>query len=65
MIKFGYCSFVARCTQAEELIKALIDLEHSASSDATVREHIAALPPEVSDVSLLEKLTGRLSACEV
>ena len=44
--------------QAEELIRALTELEHSASSDAAVREHIAALPPEVSDVSLLEKLTG-------
>jgi len=44
---------------AEELVKALSDLENSASSDAAVRERIAALPPEVSDVSLLEKLTGR------
>ena len=43
---------------AEELVKALSDLENSASSDAAVRERIAALPPEVSDVSLLEKLTG-------
>lgn len=41
----------------EDLIKALSDLENSASSDASVRERIAALPPEVSDVSLLEKLT--------
>ena len=44
--------------QADELIKALSDLENSASSDAAVRERIAALPPEVSDVSLLEKLSG-------
>jgi len=43
---------------AEELVKALSDLENSASSDAAVRERIAAFPPEVSDVSLLEKLTG-------
>jgi len=43
---------------AEELVKALSDLENSASSDAAVRERIAALPPEVSDASLLEKLTG-------
>ena len=45
--------------QAEELIRALSDLEHSASSDAAVRERIAALPTEVSDVSMLEKLTGK------
>jgi len=47
---------------AEELVKALSDLENSASSDAAVRERIAALPPEVSDVSLLEKLTGNFMA---
>lgn len=49
---------------ADELIKALNDLENSASSDASVRERIAALPPEVSDVSLLEKLsdTGEADA---
>jgi regulator of Ty1 transposition protein 103 len=39
-------------------VKALEDLESSASSDATVRERIAALPQEVSDVSCLEKLKG-------
>ena len=39
-------------------MRALEDLENSASSDAAVREQIAALPPEVSDVSLLEKLKG-------
>ena len=47
---------------AEELIKALTDLESSASSDAVVREKIAALPPEVSDVSLLEKLSDTAEA---
>lgn len=47
---------------AEELIKVLSDLENSASSDAAVRERIAALPPEVSDVSLLEKLSDTAEA---
>ncbi|XP_023232549.1 regulation of nuclear pre-mRNA domain-containing protein 1B-like isoform X1 [Centruroides sculpturatus] len=42
----------------EELIKALQDLENSASTDAAVREKIASLPPEVSDSSLLGKIQG-------
>ncbi|XP_076370693.1 regulation of nuclear pre-mRNA domain-containing protein 1B isoform X2 [Tachypleus tridentatus] len=46
----------------EELIKALQDLENAASSDAIVREKIANLPPEVSDVSLLEKLDDKEAA---
>ena len=37
------------------------ELENSASSDAVVREQIAALPAEVSDVNLLSKLEGKLS----
>lgn len=49
----------AFCFQTETLIKALEDLENSASSDAAVRERIAALPPEVSDAGLLGKLAGR------
>lgn len=44
--------------QAEDLIKALQDLENAASGDATVRQKIASLPQEVQDVSLLEKITG-------
>lgn len=44
--------------EPEELIRALQDLENSASSDATVRERIANLPPAVSEVSLLSKLEG-------
>lgn len=44
------------------LIKALTDLENTASSDAAVREKIASLPPEVSDASLLEKIQDRESA---
>jgi len=42
--------------EPEELIKALQDLENSASSDAVVREKIARLPPEVSETSHLEKI---------
>merc|ERR1712020_272056 len=42
--------------EPEELIKALQDLENSASSDAVVREKIARLPPEVSETSHLGKL---------
>merc|ERR1719411_1016980 len=44
--------------EPEELIKALQDLENSASSDAVVREKIARLPPEVSETSQLEKITS-------
>ncbi|KAJ8678608.1 hypothetical protein QAD02_014395 [Eretmocerus hayati] len=48
--------------ETEELIKALMDLENTASSDAAVRERIASLPPEVSEVSLLANLADRTSA---
>lgn len=41
------------------------DLENSASSDVSVREAIASLPPEVSDVSLLIKLQDRAAAEEL
>ncbi|XP_054286875.1 regulation of nuclear pre-mRNA domain-containing protein 1B isoform X1 [Macrosteles quadrilineatus] len=48
--------------EPEELIKALQDLETSASSDAVVREKIASLPPEVSEVNLLSKLEDKAAA---
>ncbi|XP_023703744.1 regulation of nuclear pre-mRNA domain-containing protein 1B [Cryptotermes secundus] len=48
--------------EPEELIKALLDLENSASSDALVREKIASLPPEVSEIGLLSKLEDKASA---
>ena len=41
------------------LVKALRELENAASSDATVREKIAKLPPEVQDISMLEKIQGK------
>lgn len=47
---------------AEELIKALQDLENCPSTDAVVREKIASLPPEVSDITLLEKVQTREAA---
>lgn len=47
---------------AEDLVQRLSDLENSASCDASVRERIAALPPEVSDISVLDKIEGRDSA---
>lgn len=42
--------------EPEELIQALQDLENSASSDAIVREKIAKLPPEVSEVAKIDGL---------
>lgn len=44
--------------EPEELIRALQELENSASGDAAVRERIANLPPAVSEISLLAKLEG-------
>ncbi|CAH0729945.1 unnamed protein product, partial [Brenthis ino] len=41
---------------------ALLELESSASSDEAVRERIASLPPEVSEVQLLSKLEDKESA---
>ena len=48
--------------ETEELIKAMMELENTASSDAAVRERIASLPPEVSEVSLLANLADREAA---
>lgn len=42
--------------EPEELIQALQDLENSASSDAVVREKIAKLSPEVSEVAKLDSV---------
>lgn len=51
--------------EPEELIKALLDLESSASSDANIREQIANLPPAVSEVSELSKLQNKEAAAEL
>ena len=45
--------------EPEELIKSIQMLENAASSDGLVREKIAQLPPEVSDVSLLTKISSK------
>lgn len=44
--------------QTADLIRSLQELENAASSDATLRQRISALPPEVQDTSLLHKVTG-------
>lgn len=51
--------------EPEELIKALTELENSASSDAVVRERIANLPPEVSEVAMLSKLEDKEAAAKL
>lgn len=48
--------------EPEILIKLLQELDSSASSDAGVRQKIANLPPEVSEVALLSKLDDKESA---
>ncbi|XP_055309371.1 regulation of nuclear pre-mRNA domain-containing protein 1B [Sitodiplosis mosellana] len=51
--------------EPEELIKALLSLENSASSDANIRERIANLPPEVSEIALLSKLEDKEAAAKL
>lgn len=47
--------------EPEELVKAIQDLEvNIASSDEKVREKIANLPKEVSDVTIISKIEGKL-----
>ena len=43
----------------EELIKSLQALQNTASCDAAIRERISKLPPEVSDLSLVEKIKDK------
>ncbi|XP_030372623.1 regulation of nuclear pre-mRNA domain-containing protein 1B [Scaptodrosophila lebanonensis] len=45
--------------EPEELIKALASIENSASSDAVVRERIAKLPQEISEISCISKLEDK------
>ncbi|KAJ8290706.1 hypothetical protein GJAV_G00016550 [Gymnothorax javanicus] len=47
--------------QTSELIRALQELENAASGDATVRQRISSLPPEVLDTSLLNRITDKES----
>lgn len=51
--------------EPEELIKVFQSLENSASSDAIVREKIANLPPEVSEISYLTKLSDKEAAIKL
>lgn len=51
--------------EPDELIKALTDLENSASSDATTRERIANFPPEISEISTLSKLEDKEDAAKL
>lgn len=57
--------FLGDPPEPEELIKAVLDLESSASSDANIRERIASLPPEVSEIALLGKLEDKESAIKL
>ncbi|CAM4630754.1 unnamed protein product [Leuciscus chuanchicus] len=47
--------------QTADLIRALQELENAASSDASLRQRISALPPEVQDSALLHKVTDKES----
>jgi len=51
--------------EPEELIKMLVELEESASSDASTREKITRLPPEVSDLDNLRKLEDKDEALKL
>lgn len=45
-----------KAPEANEMLSLLQDLEKSASSDAIVREKIAQLPPQISDLNILKTL---------
>ncbi|KAM4705666.1 regulation of nuclear pre-mRNA domain-containing protein 1A [Rhinophrynus dorsalis] len=47
--------------QTTDLIHALQELENAASGDAAVHKRISSLPVEVQDVSLLDKITDKVS----
>uniref|UniRef100_A0A182TGD9 CID domain-containing protein n=1 Tax=Anopheles melas TaxID=34690 RepID=A0A182TGD9_9DIPT len=51
--------------EPEDLIKVILDLENSASSDAVVRERIASLKPEVSELAALDKLEDKEAAMKL
>uniref|UniRef100_A0A1L8DHA9 Putative regulator of nuclear mrna n=1 Tax=Nyssomyia neivai TaxID=330878 RepID=A0A1L8DHA9_9DIPT len=48
--------------EPEDLIKALIEIENTASSDAAVRERIANFPVELTEVSALSKIEDKEAA---
>lgn len=43
----------------DELIKSLQSLQNTASCDAAVRERISKLPPELSDLALMQKVQNK------
>lgn len=51
--------------EPEELIRALQEIENSASSDVAVRQKIANLPLEYTEVSMLSKLENKDSALKL
>jgi regulator of Ty1 transposition protein 103 len=51
--------------EPEELIKMLESLENAASSDAATREKITKLPPEVSNISELNKIEDKEAAIKL
>lgn len=51
--------------EPEELIRALQEIENSASSDVAVRQKIANLPLEYTEVSMLSKLENKDSALQL
>uniref|UniRef100_A0A182WAJ8 CID domain-containing protein n=1 Tax=Anopheles minimus TaxID=112268 RepID=A0A182WAJ8_9DIPT len=51
--------------EPEDLIKVILELENSASSDAAVRERIASLKPEVSELAALDKLEDKEAAMKL
>lgn len=61
-VEASQAHLTSEVVDAELLVKSLSELEHSASCDAAVREKIAALPPEVSDIGHLEKIQDKKSA---
>ena len=64
-IRLSPAAAVGDPPEPEELIKVLGELENSASGDASIREKIANLPPEVSELSLLTKLEDKESALKL
>lgn len=51
--------------EPEELIRALQEIENSASSDVAVRQKIANLPLEYTEVSMLSKLENKEAALKL
>lgn len=51
--------------EPEELVQMMQDLEDAASSDATTREKITRLPPEVSSLETLNKIDDKEAALKL